>query len=609
MTLPGGDCGTDPDLSVHSSTVRKLDFILLPFLSILFLVNSLDRSNIGNAETAHFTRDAGLQPEDLNAAVAWFFVFFVALQPVGAAAGRKFGMSRWVPSVMTLWGVCTLLHIWVRRRWQLIMLRIILGTLEVSLTFGDGSAGFYPTAVSYLSLFYTRFEFGRRLGLFYGSYGVAGALGGVIAFSVFSRFPPSEVPIDGENVASSVSGTLKPWQILFLVEGCLTIVTAVAGFFWLPRSAGTAWFLNEEERRWAEKRILIDRDGTDCQRQESINSIALSDEFPEEESLTQSGDSPRLRLLPGDDSTKQNPRETSNFSSDAGLSRSELLSTVLFLPLMLPILLLNIASAIPNTGFSVFLPLVLSSLQLSSPTLSNLLTAPPFLFASIFLYLFSHWSDKSRKRIIPILASLMVIALGLILTVLLSFSSSSTPLSPPRAVAIYFSLCVLLSGSYIPSPLTVTWLASNIPNPGKRTIILGINGYGNLAGVFASLIFSPRFQQDSYRTPFLITLGFVLLSFVGFVALWVVLRVINNARSRSAAELHVEDSDLDTDYLSSGRSWGLGGSGKVPAFAVVGGTWWDSRVRYWFGGKVLGMDGDDFRVRRGDEVLTFRYGL
>ncbi|EQL37281.1 hypothetical protein BDFG_01255 [Blastomyces dermatitidis ATCC 26199] len=592
----------EPDRSIHTSTVRKLDFILLPFLSVLFLVNSLDRSNIGNAETAHFTRDVGLQPEDLNAAVAWFFVFFVALQPVGAAAGRKFGMSRWVPSVMTLWGVCTLLHMWVRHRWQLILLRVVLGALE---------AGFYPTAVSYLSLFYTRFEFGRRLGLFYGSYGVAGALGGVIAYSVFSRFPPSEEPIDGSDTASdSHPGTLRPWQILFLAEGCLTIVIAIIGFFWLPRSVGTAWFLNEEERAYAEQRILVDRADADCQSQEALNSTTLSDELLEEETLTGPDDEQRLRLLPDHNSTKKQPWVSSNVSSDSGLSKSELLSTVLFLPLMLPILLLNIASAIPNTGFSVFLPLVLSSLQLSSPILSNLLTAPPFLLASIFLYIFSHWSDKSRKRIIPILASLMVIALGLLLTVFLSSSSSSTPLSPARATAIYFSLCVLLSGSYIPSPLTVTWLASNIPNPGKRTMVLGINGYGNLAGVFASLIFSPRFQQDAYRIPLLITLGFVLLSFVGFVALWVVVRVINDTRSRfSAATLRATAVDLETDHSSSGHLSGVGGFGKVPPLAVVGGTWWDSRVRYWIGVKLLGMGGEDARVRRGDEMLTFQYGL
>jgi len=110
--------------------VRKLDYILLPFLSLLFLLNSLDRSNIGNAETAHFTRDAGLNPEDLNVAVACFFAFFVALQPVGAAAGRKFGMGRWVPSVMALWGLGTILHAWITQKWQLIALRILIGTLE-----------------------------------------------------------------------------------------------------------------------------------------------------------------------------------------------------------------------------------------------------------------------------------------------------------------------------------------------------------------------------------------------------------------------------------------------------------------------------------------------
>lgn len=112
------------------STVRKLDFVLLPFLSLLFLVNSLDRSNIGNAETAHFTRDTGLHPSDLNLAVAFFYAFFVILQPVGAAVGRTFGMSRYVPVAMTLWGFCTMLHIWISSKWQLVVLRSIIGALE-----------------------------------------------------------------------------------------------------------------------------------------------------------------------------------------------------------------------------------------------------------------------------------------------------------------------------------------------------------------------------------------------------------------------------------------------------------------------------------------------
>jgi hypothetical protein len=37
--------------AVDRRTKRKLDFLLLPFLAVLFLLNSLDKSNVGNAET------------------------------------------------------------------------------------------------------------------------------------------------------------------------------------------------------------------------------------------------------------------------------------------------------------------------------------------------------------------------------------------------------------------------------------------------------------------------------------------------------------------------------------------------------------------------------
>lgn len=54
---------------------------------------------------------------------------------------------------------------------QLIALRLLIGLFE---------AGFYPTCVFYLSTFYTRFDLGVRIGLFYGQYVVAGAFSGAI---------------------------------------------------------------------------------------------------------------------------------------------------------------------------------------------------------------------------------------------------------------------------------------------------------------------------------------------------------------------------------------------------------------------------------------------
>lgn len=96
----------EENVKVNAAVVRKLDFILLPFLSVFFLASSLDRSNVGNAESANFTEDAGLAPEDLNTSVAIFFAVFVSLQPLGAALGRKYGMVKFVPTCMIVWGFC-----------------------------------------------------------------------------------------------------------------------------------------------------------------------------------------------------------------------------------------------------------------------------------------------------------------------------------------------------------------------------------------------------------------------------------------------------------------------------------------------------------------------
>lgn len=39
------------DKAIEKRLNKKMDFALLPFLSLLYLFNGLDRSNIGNAET------------------------------------------------------------------------------------------------------------------------------------------------------------------------------------------------------------------------------------------------------------------------------------------------------------------------------------------------------------------------------------------------------------------------------------------------------------------------------------------------------------------------------------------------------------------------------
>jgi MFS family permease len=523
-----------------------------------------------------FTRDTGLSPGDLNTSLAFFFAFFVALQPVGAALGRKYGMARWVPACMSLWGICTLLHIWVRRRWQLILLRVLIATLE---------AGFYPTTVSYLSLFYTRYEFAVRLGFFYGQSAVAGVVGGVLSWAVFKRFPEGNGGGEGSSPGSGVAvgGGWKSWEVLFMIEGCATMVVALVGFWWLPHSAGEAWFFTARERRWAEERIRIDRDealhATSHRSDHSEDSRTTPDQTWETErqprNSTELHDDTiddRAHLLePGHRTTprlrKMSTVSTISLTADAGLSKHDMVSAVAQWKIW-HLLVCNILSAIPATAFSVFLPLVMKQLC-----------------GAIVLFLFTRWSDRSHRRLVPILWGLAILLVGLTLTVM-------TPVD--SYVLRYTSLCVLLSGSFIASPLTVAWLTNNTPEPGKRAILLGINGWGNLAGVFSALLFTPDDEREGYVKPFVITLVCVGMSFAGFAVFrWRLIRE-NFQRDKMVASWGEEErqrEDLIGDVEVSNGSLRSGG-----LLETVGGI--DVLDR-------LGLRG----VRRGDDKLTFRYGL
>lgn len=56
-------------------------------------------------------------------------------------------------------------------------------------------------------------------------------------------------------------GGLKGWQWLFILEGAVTAVVALAGFWLLPNTPTTTRWLNAEERELAHARMQRDRVG------------------------------------------------------------------------------------------------------------------------------------------------------------------------------------------------------------------------------------------------------------------------------------------------------------------------------------------------------------
>jgi len=112
------------------------------------------------------------------------------------------------------------------------------GILAARICLGVVEAGFFPSAIFYLTQFYTRHEIAKRISFFYSMGFMANAFSGLIAFSVFQY-----------------DSKLYGWQILFLIEGALTVFLAVCAFVLLPRSVQSSMYFTEDEKHCSMQRL------------------------------------------------------------------------------------------------------------------------------------------------------------------------------------------------------------------------------------------------------------------------------------------------------------------------------------------------------------------
>lgn len=148
--------------------------------------------------------------------------------------GKKYGPARVLPVLMVCFGSMTLLTATAKNFGAIFALRWFLGMAE---------AAFFPLVIYYLTTFYRRGELARRLAIFYAASNIANAFSGLLAFGVFQ--------IESHLVDFA-------WRWLFIIEGSLTVLFAFFAYWYLPRSAAEAPFLNEDEKALAHHRIMID---------------------------------------------------------------------------------------------------------------------------------------------------------------------------------------------------------------------------------------------------------------------------------------------------------------------------------------------------------------
>jgi sugar phosphate permease len=84
----------------------KLDVKLIPWLSFLYLISFLDRTNIGNAKIDGLQQDLRMTNSQYNLSLTIFFISYSVFEPLTNVLLKKLRPSIFLPIIMVLWGIC-----------------------------------------------------------------------------------------------------------------------------------------------------------------------------------------------------------------------------------------------------------------------------------------------------------------------------------------------------------------------------------------------------------------------------------------------------------------------------------------------------------------------
>jgi D-galactonate transporter len=215
---------------LERSTMRIATLRIIPFICLLYILNILDRANVGFARL-QMQDDLGLSQATFDFGYGMFYVGYVLFEVPSNLLMRRVGARLWIARIMISWGLISAATMFAHDVWSFYALRILLGIAE---------AGFFPGIILYLSLWFPDRERAKMTALFMMAIGLASVFGSPISGWIMDR-------MDGEF-------GLQGWQWLFILEGLPASLVGVAVLFYLKDSPRHATWLTEEQRDW-----LVDR--------------------------------------------------------------------------------------------------------------------------------------------------------------------------------------------------------------------------------------------------------------------------------------------------------------------------------------------------------------
>ncbi|KAK5135549.1 hypothetical protein LTR08_005184 [Meristemomyces frigidus] len=462
----------DTPIISEKRLLRKLDMHLLPGVCLLYLLSFLDRSNVANAKLDGLDTDLHMTGNQYLTGLTVFFIGYISLEVFWNLVLKRMGPKLWLPTITAVWGVvATLQGVVVYNGGS----SGVAGFFVVRFMLGLTEGGLFPGVVFYLSMWYKRAERQYRIALFFSAASMAGndsgAFGGILAYGI--------------GYMKGLSG-LSGWRWIFIIEGILTTILALGGYWYIADWPSKAKFVTNDERAFINARLKADSDATDNEAFTWANvASALKD--------------PKVWLY-----------------------------NACYHTLSLPLYTL-----------SLFLPSIIKALGYSASS-AQLLTIPPYALATFLTVVYAVVSEHYKRRAPFIMVSSLTAIIGYCMLL-----SNTDPTKRPGVS--YAGTFLAAAGIYPAVALTLSWPAINVSGQTKRATANALQiTIGNLGAVIGTQLYRAN-DGPRYIVGHSVALGYLFANILVVSALWLVLGRENNKRDEAAARGVVGEGPSKSD--------------------------------------------------------------
>jgi MFS transporter, ACS family, tartrate transporter len=203
--------------------LRRNAWRLLPLLTVAYVINYLDRTNIGFAALT-MNKDIALTATQFGWGAGILFAGYCVFEIPSNLALYRYGARLWIARIMVTWGIVSAAMALVSGPWSFYLLRFLLGVAE---------AGFFPGVAFYLAFWFPAQYRARILAWFLVAIPVSSLIGG---------------PVSGLLLELDGLFGLAGWKWLFLAEGVPAVLLGIAIAFVLADRPETAPWLDPREK-------------------------------------------------------------------------------------------------------------------------------------------------------------------------------------------------------------------------------------------------------------------------------------------------------------------------------------------------------------------------